>query len=136
MCVENFSRYSWIHFLKEKSNTFDAFKALLLRLMLEKNLHHKKVVRIRSDHRREFKNSHFNNVCNKHGIRHGFFDLKTPQHNGVVERKNRTLQEMARVMLKAKKVSIQFWDEALNTTCYIQNKVYLRPGTSMTSYEI
>ena len=44
MCIDDFSRYSWIHFLKEKSDTFDAFEALLLRLMLEANLHHKKVV--------------------------------------------------------------------------------------------
>ena len=43
---------------------------------------------------------------------------------------------MAYVMLKAKKVPIQFWDEALNTTCYIQNRVYLQLGTSMTLYEI
>ena len=44
MCVDDFSRYSWIHFLKEKSDTFDAFEFLLLRLMLEENLHHKKVI--------------------------------------------------------------------------------------------
>ena len=76
--------------------------------MLEKNLHHEKVVRIRSDHGREFENSHFDNFYNKHGIRHEFSAPKTPQQNGVVERKNITLQEMACVMLKAKKVSIQF----------------------------
>ena len=101
VCVDDFFRYSWIHFLREKSNTFDAFKALILRLMLKKNLHHKKVVRIKGGHRREFENSHFDNFYNKHGIRHEFSAPKTPQHNGVVERKNRTLQEMARVMLKA-----------------------------------
>ena len=44
VCVDDFSRYSWIHFLKEKSNNFDAFEALILRLMFKKNLHHKKVV--------------------------------------------------------------------------------------------
>ena len=125
VCVNYFSLYSWIHFLREKSYTFDAFEALVLRLMLEKSLHHKKAVRIRDDHGREFENSHFDNFCNKHGIRHEFYAPKTPQHNGVVERKNRTLQEMARVMLKAMKVPIQFWAEALNTACYIQNIVYL-----------
>ena len=54
----------------------------------------------------------------------------------MVERKNRILQEMACVMLKTKKVPIQFLAETLNTTCYIQNRVYLQPGTSMTPYEI
>ena len=89
--------------------------------MLEENLHHKKVVQIKSDRRREFENSHFDNFCNKHGIRHEYSTPKTPQHNGVVEQQNRTLQEMAHVMLKDKKVPIQFWAEALHTTCYIQN---------------
>ena len=90
--------------------TFDAFETFILRLMLKKkkNLHHKKVVRIRSDHKREFENSHFDNFCNKHGIRHEFSAPKTPQHNGVVERKNITLQEMTCVMVKEKRVPIQF----------------------------
>ena len=77
VCVDDFSRYSWIHFLREKPNTFDAFEALYIRLMLEKNLHYKKVVRIRSDHGREFENSHFHNLCNKHGKRHDFSAPKT-----------------------------------------------------------
>ena len=108
MCVDYFSRYSWVYFLREKSNTFDAFEALFIKLTLEKNPHHKKVVRISSDHGREFENSYFNNFYNKHGIRHEFPTSKTRQQNGVVERKNIILQEMARVMLKTKKVSVQF----------------------------
>ena len=47
--------------------------------------------------------------------------------NGVVERKNKKLQEMACVMFKAKNVLVKFWVEALNTTFYTQNRVYLRP---------
>ena len=93
-------------FSRKKSYIFDAFEALLLRLMLEANLHHKKVVRIKSDHGKEFDNSHFDNFYNKHDIRHEYSTPKTPQQKGVVEQKNRTLQEMARVMLKAKKVPI------------------------------
>ena len=61
MCVDYFSRYSWVYFLKEKSYTFDAFEALFIKLTLEKNPHHKKVVRIRSDHGKEFENSYFDN---------------------------------------------------------------------------
>ena len=89
--------------------------------MLEKNTHHKKAVRIRSDHEREFENSHFDDFCNKHGIRHEFSIPKTLQHNGLVERNNRTLKEMTCVLLKVKNVLIQFWAKALNTTCYTQN---------------
>ena len=119
VCGDEFFRYSWLHFLKGKSDTFDAFEALILRLMLEKNVHHKKVVRIRGDHRREFENSQF--YSNKQGIRLEFSAPKIHEHNGVIERKNITLQEMVCVMLKAKKVPIQFWAEALNTVCHIQN---------------
>ena len=74
--------------------------------MLEKKPHHKRVKRIRSDHGREFENSHFDNFFNKRDIRHGFFSRKTPQHNGLEERDNRTMQEMSRVMLKAKNVPV------------------------------
>ena len=78
MYVDDLFRYSWIHFLKGKSDTFDAFEALLLRLMLEANLRHKEVIRIKSDHGREFENSNFDNFCNKHGIRHEYSAPKTP----------------------------------------------------------
>ena len=108
MCVDDFSRYSWIYFLREKSNTFDAFEALLLRLMLEINLLHKNVVRIRSDQGREFENSHFDNLCNKYGIRNEFSAPKTPQHNGVVERKNRTLKRDGSYHTQSKRVPILF----------------------------
>ncbi|KAA0059760.1 gag-pol polyprotein [Cucumis melo var. makuwa] len=70
------------------------------------------------------------------GIFHEFSAPLTPQQNGVVERRNRTLQEMARVMIHAKQLSIQFWAEALNTTCHIHNRVILRSRTTTTSYEL
>ena len=63
-----------------------------------------KITRIRSDHGKEFENSMFKSLCGKNGIKHEFSTLKTSQQNGVVERKNITLQEMARVMIKAKNV--------------------------------
>ena len=71
-----------------------------------------------------------------HGIDHEFFAPKPPHQNGVEEGKKRVLQEMAQIMLKAKNVPKMFWAEALNTTCYTLNKVYLRLGTTMTPYEI
>ena len=58
-----------VNFLREKSNTFDTFEALFVKLLHEKNYHLKKVI-IRSDHGREFENSLFTGFCNKDGIRH------------------------------------------------------------------
>ena len=78
----------------------------------------------------------FAEFCDKHGIVHEFFAPKIPQQNGIVERKNRTLQEMARVMLNSKKLSFRLWAEAVNTACYTINRVFLRSGTNKTSYEI
>ena len=105
VCVDDFSRYTWTEFLKEKSDAFQAFERLCKQLMVQKDL---KIKRIRSDHGREFENSQFEDFCNQHGIIHEFSAPHTPQQNGVAERKNMTLQEMARTMMKAKDVSSRF----------------------------
>jgi transposase InsO family protein len=81
---------------REKSDTFDVFKDLCTQLQREKD---NVIVRIRSDHGKEFENAKFTEFCSSEGIKHEFSSPITPQQNGVVERKNRTLQESARVML-------------------------------------
>ena len=102
----------------------------------EKDINIGKIVRIRSDHGKEFENTIFFEFCDKHGIAHEFSAPKTLQQNGVVERKNRTIQEMTRVMLNSKNLSFRLWAEVVNTTCYTINGVFLRPSTNKTSYEI
>ena len=68
------------------------------------------------------------NYCNEHGISHHNFSApRTPQQNGVVEKKNRTLEEMAKTMLIASGLPRNFWSEADNTACYILNRVLIRP---------
>ncbi|XP_062103129.1 uncharacterized protein LOC133814150 [Humulus lupulus] len=136
VCVDDFTRYTWVQFIREKSDTFGVFSALCLRLQNEKVLKIAKVFRLRSDHGKEFENALFAEFCDHMGIAHEFSAPKTPQQNGVVERKNRTLQEMARVMLNAKGISQRFWAEAVNTACYICNCVHLRTGTTQTAYEL
>ena len=134
--VDDFSRYSWVVFLKDKSETFELFKTLCLKLQVEKGSTSGNIARIRSDHGTEFENIRFKEFCNSLGICHEFSAPKTPQQNGIVERKNRTIQEMARVMLNSKKLANRFWAEAVNTACHIVNRVYITKGTSMTAYEI
>ena len=94
------------------------------------------IVRVRSDHGTEFKNSKVETYCDEIGISHEFSAVGTPQQNGIVERKNRTLQEMARCMLEGKGLPKRFWAEAVNTACHIANRVYLRPHTKRTPYEL
>uniref|UniRef100_A0A803Q223 Integrase catalytic domain-containing protein n=1 Tax=Cannabis sativa TaxID=3483 RepID=A0A803Q223_CANSA len=102
----------------------------------EKDVTISKVHRVRSDHGKEFENDLLAHFCDEIGICHEFYAPNTPQQNGIVEQKNRTLQEMARVMLCAKVVSTHFWAEAVNTACCICNCVHLRPGTTQTLYEL
>ena len=93
VCVNDFSRFTRVNFIRKKSDTFDSFRNLCIKLKNEKNCDIGKLVRIRSDHSKEFENTIFAYFCNKHSISHEFSSLKTPQKNGVVERKNHTLQE-------------------------------------------
>ena len=66
------------------------------------------IVKIRSDHGKKFENARFDSFCEKNGIKKEFSARKTPQQNGVVERKNRVIQEMARVLLLNKKIPQKF----------------------------
>ena len=78
----------------------------------------------------------FETYCNSVGISLEFSAPKTPQQNEVVERKNRVLKEMTRVMLLSNNVPRNLWAEAVNMACYIGNRVFLRLGTRNTSYEL
>ena len=131
--VDDFSRYSWVDFLRKKSEACDKMERLCKRLQNEKGV---PIVRIRSDHGKEFENAKFEVFCNEHGIKKEFLAAKTPQQSGVVERKNQVIQEMARVMLLNKNIPQKFWAEAVNTSCHIRNRIYFQAGTKKTSYEI
>ena len=94
------------------------------------------MVGLRSDHGTEFENLSFINYCNEHGVDHNFSAPRTPQQNEVVERKNRTLKDMTRIMLVASGLPRNFWAEALNTSCYIINRCMIRPLLNKTPYEL
>jgi hypothetical protein len=95
-----------------------------------------KIKKIRSDNGTEFKNSQIKGFLEDEGIKHEFSSPYTPQQNGVVERKNRTLLGMARTILDEYKTPNQFWAEAINTTCYSINQLYLHRILKKTSYEL
>jgi hypothetical protein len=95
-----------------------------------------RIKKIRSDNGTEFKNSQIEGFLEDEGIKHEFSSPYTPQQNGVVERKNRTLLDMARTMLDEYKTPDQFWAEAINTACYSINRLYLHRILKKTSYEL
>ena len=95
MIVDDFSRYTWVLFLAHKNDSFHEFSKLCRKIQNEKGF---TIFCIRSDHGREFENVDFEIFCYEQGIKHNFSAPSTPQENRVVERKNRTLQEMTRTM--------------------------------------
>src|ERR1051325_661341 len=95
-----------------------------------------KIVRVRSDHGGEFKNKYFEKFFDDYGISYDFSYPRTVQQNGVVERKNRTLQEMAHTMIQETNMAKHLWAEAVNITCYIQNRISIRPILEKTPYEL
>jgi hypothetical protein len=95
-----------------------------------------RIKKIRSDNGTEFKNSQIEGFLDEEGIKHEFSSPYTPQQNGVVERKNRTLLDMSRTMLDEYKTPDRFWAEAINTACYSINRLYLHRILKKTSYEL
>ena len=114
--VDDFSRFTWTLFLTHKNEAFQTFSNLCKRIQNEKGL---SIVAIRSDHGKEFENKDFENYCLQNGFEHNFSAPRTPQQNGVVERKNRSIQEMARNLLNENGLPKYFWGEAFHTSCYV-----------------
>ncbi|KAH9705964.1 hypothetical protein KPL70_012065 [Citrus sinensis] len=131
--VDDYSRYTWVLFLVNKDDAIDAFRIFYKKVQNEKGY---SITCIRSDHGGEFENHAFENFCNDFGIEHQFSSPRTPQQNGVVERKNRSIQEMARTMLNKNSLPKYFWAEAVNTACYVLNPMLIRPNLNKTSYEL
>nr|GEW46468.1 putative ribonuclease H-like domain-containing protein [Tanacetum cinerariifolium] len=78
---------------------------------------------LKCDNGGEFRNKEMNDFCSQKGIKREFSNAMTPQQNGVAERRNMTLIEVARTMLADAKLPVTFWAEAVNTACYVQNRV-------------
>ncbi|WVZ76652.1 hypothetical protein U9M48_024608 [Paspalum notatum var. saurae] len=106
---------------------------LVLRL---RNESHKAMRAIHSDNGGEFRNSRFENLYRHLGLEHQFSSPYTPLQNSVVERKNRTLVEMARTMLDEHSTPRRCWAKAVNTACYIANWIFLRALLGKTLYEL
>ena len=130
--IDDFSRYMWSILMKEKSDAFSRFKAF--KELVEKDLN-TKITTLRTDRGGEFTSLEFKDFCDNNGIKRHLTAPYTPQQNGVVERRNRTLMEMTRSILKAMKVPNYLWGEAVRHSTYIINRVPTRALKNMTPYE-
>ena len=130
--IDDCTRYTWVYFLRRKSDVFEYFKEF--RNMVEKQTE-KSIKILRSDQGGEYKSGDFNKYCKDNGIVQQFTVPSTPQQNGVAERKNRTLVECARSMMKGKSLSNTFWGEAINTAVYLKNRSPTRSLDNITPFE-
>ncbi|WVZ52850.1 LOW QUALITY PROTEIN: hypothetical protein U9M48_003869 [Paspalum notatum var. saurae] len=122
--VDDFLRFSWVFFMEFKDEAFGFVRDLVPRL---RNESHKAMRAIHGDNGGEFETLVLNTE---------FSSPYTPPQNGVVECKNRTLVEMAWMMLDEHRTLRRFWAEAVNTACYIANRIFLRAFLGKTSYEL
>ncbi|GKB53012.1 retrovirus-related pol polyprotein from transposon TNT 1-94 [Tanacetum coccineum] len=131
---DDYSRYTWTRFLANKTEAFEEFE--IFSKMIQNKLGCS-IVSIRTDHGREFDNEvQFGKYCDLNRISHNFSAPRTPQSNGVVERKNHTLQEMSRTMLNEQSIPQKFWCNAIDTSTYIINRVSIRRILGKTPYEL
>ncbi|GJX81758.1 hypothetical protein Tco_0331239 [Tanacetum coccineum] len=128
--TDDFSRFSWVFFLRTKDETSAILKDFIRQIENQLN---QKVKTIRSDNGTEFKNRDVIEFCGLKGIKREYSNARTPQQNGVAERKNRTLIEAARTMLADSFLPNTFWAEAV---CYVLNRVLVTKPHNKTPYEL
>ncbi|GAA0147930.1 hypothetical protein LIER_07509 [Lithospermum erythrorhizon] len=133
MIVYDFSQFTWSILLPNKSDALNEFVKFCRKVQNEKSLSMKA---IRSDHGGEYENTSFEEFCNTYGIQHNFSAPRTSQQNGVVERNNRTIQEMGRTMLNEHNLPKYFLGHPVDTACHVLNRVFLRPLMNKTPYEL
>ncbi|GJX99387.1 putative ribonuclease H-like domain-containing protein [Tanacetum coccineum] len=131
--TDDFSRFSWVFFLRTKDETSGILKDFIRQIENQLN---QKVKTIRCDNGTEFKNRDVIEFCGSKGIKREYSNARTPQQNGVAERKNRTLIEAARTMLADSFLPNTFWAEAVSTACYVLNRVLVTKPQNKTPYEL
>jgi len=117
--IDDYSRKGWVYLLSEKSEALDYFK--LYKNMVEKETG-ALIKCLRTDRGGEFNSLAFRSFCDENGIKRQLTTTYTPQQNGVAERKNRTVMNMVRCMLSARRVPKTFWPEAVNWAFYLLNR--------------
>ena len=132
LIVDDSTRYMWIYLLSIKAEALKFFKKF--RVMAEAEVN-RKLKCARSDRGGEFLSTEFILYCEENGILRQLTAPYTPQQNGVVERRNRTIMGLVRSMLKGKKLPLELWGEAVTTCTYILNRSATKSLRGKTPYE-
>jgi hypothetical protein len=118
--IDDYSRKTWIYFLKSKDevfNKFMEFKALI------ENLSERKIKILRTDNGGEYTSKEFVNFCRDVGIKRELTTPYNPQQNGVAERKNKTIMEVVKTMIHDQGLPMCLWAEAAMAAVYVQNRL-------------
>ncbi|GJX49690.1 retrovirus-related pol polyprotein from transposon TNT 1-94 [Tanacetum coccineum] len=131
--MDDYSRYTWVHFLRSKDEAPEVIKTFLKRIIVLLQSH---VIIIRTDNGTEFKIQILKEYFDSVGISHQASFVRTPQQNGVVEQRNRTLVEAARTMLIFSHAPLFLWAKVIATACYTQNRSIIHRRFNKTPYEL
>nr|GEU91152.1 retrovirus-related Pol polyprotein from transposon TNT 1-94 [Tanacetum cinerariifolium] len=131
--VDDYSRYTWVQFLRSKDEAPEVIKTFLKRISI---LFQSPVIIIRTDNGTEFKNQVLKEYFDSVGISHQVSSIRTPQQNRVVEWHNWTLVEAARTMLIFSHAPLFLWAEAIATACFTQNRSIIHRRFNKTPYEL
>ena len=131
--VDDYSNFTLTLFIATKDEAYHAFKRLAKVIQNEKNCG---ISAIKSVHGGEFQNERFDKFCSKFGIKHNFSAPRTPKQNGVVKRKNKSLEELARTFLNEIDLPKYISPDAVSTTCYVLNRVLITPILKKTPYDL
>nr|GEW22497.1 retrovirus-related Pol polyprotein from transposon TNT 1-94 [Tanacetum cinerariifolium] len=131
--VDDYSRYTWVFFFHSKDEASEVIISFIKKTQVNLQL---QVQRVQTDNGTEFKNKTLAKFFDEVGITQQFSAARTPQQNGVVERRNRTLVEAARTMLTFANLSSFLWAEAIATACFIQNHLIIHKRFDKTLYEL
>ncbi|GJS05798.1 ribonuclease H-like domain, reverse transcriptase, RNA-dependent DNA polymerase [Tanacetum coccineum] len=132
LLVDDYSRYMWAYFLNTKDQAFDTFKEF--KKIIENELR-TTLKMFRTDRGGEFNSNEFTQYCKENGIARQLTAPYSPQQNGVVERRNRTIMSTTRCMMKATEMPQDFWAEAVRHAIYILNSVPTKALEDITPYE-
>jgi hypothetical protein len=116
--IDDYSRKTWLYLLKTKDKVFNKFQEFKEEI---ENLTNKKIKTLRTDNGGEYTSKEFVSFNKSAGIRRELIVPHNPQQNGVVERKNRSIEETVKALLNDQGLSMFLWGEAAMTTIYVQN---------------
>nr|GFB02153.1 hypothetical protein [Tanacetum cinerariifolium] len=131
--VDDYSRFTWVKFLRSKDETSDFIIKFLKMIHVRLKV---LVRRIRTDNGTEFVNQTLREYYEEVGISHETSVAHSPQQNRVVDRRNRTLIEAARTMLIYAQAPLFLWAEAVATAYFTQNRSIIRLRHGKTPYEL